>query len=143
MIWKSTVTLEELNASSKNTLVDHIGLTYSAIGDDFLEMTLTVDERNCQPFGFLHGGANCVMAETVAGAASSLLIDLSKYILFGQTMNTAHMKAVPVGQKVRAVATPLKISGSTHVWDIKTYDEAGDVTSVSNHVIAIRPRRDS
>lgn len=58
MIWKRHLTLEELNATSLNTMVGHLGIVYTRLGDDTLEAEMPVDARTHQPFGLLHGGAS-------------------------------------------------------------------------------------
>ena len=57
MIWKRHLSLEELNATSVNTLVANLGIVYTRLGDDTLEAEMPVDARTHQPFGLLHGGA--------------------------------------------------------------------------------------
>lgn len=57
MIWKRHLTLDELNATSDNTMVAHLGIVYTRLGDDVLEAEMPVDTRTHQPFGLLHGGA--------------------------------------------------------------------------------------
>ena len=57
MIWKRHLTLDELNATSQNTMVAHLGMVYTRLGDDVLEAEMPVDSRTHQPFGLLHGGA--------------------------------------------------------------------------------------
>lgn len=37
MIWKRHLTLDELNATSDNTMVAHLGIVYTRLGDDVLE----------------------------------------------------------------------------------------------------------
>ncbi|MCO0822754.1 hotdog fold thioesterase, partial [Enterobacter hormaechei] len=64
MIWKRHLTLEELNATSLNTMVGHLGIVYTRLGDDMLEAEMPVDARTHQPFGLLHGGASAALAET-------------------------------------------------------------------------------
>lgn len=65
MIWKRHLTLDELNATSQNTLVAHLGVVYTRLGDDVLEAEMPVDHRTHQPFGLLHGGASAALAETL------------------------------------------------------------------------------
>lgn len=65
MIWKRHLTLDELNATSQNTLVAHLGIVYTRLGDDVLEAEMPVDARTHQPFGLLHGGASAALAEDV------------------------------------------------------------------------------
>ena len=55
MIWKRHLTLDELNATSDNTMVTHLGIVYTRLGDDVLEAEMPVDTRTHQPFGLLHG----------------------------------------------------------------------------------------
>ena len=64
MIWKRHLTLDELNATSDNTMVAHLGIVYTRLGDDVLEAEMPVDTRTHQPFGLLHGGASAALAET-------------------------------------------------------------------------------
>lgn len=65
MIWKRHLTLDELNATSDNTMVAHLGIVYTRLGDDVLEAEMPVDTRTHQPFGLLHGGASAALAETL------------------------------------------------------------------------------
>lgn len=51
MIWKRHLTLDELNATSDNTMVAHLGIVYTRLGDDVLEAEMPVDTRTHQPFG--------------------------------------------------------------------------------------------
>lgn len=52
MIWKRHLTLDELNATSDNTMVAHLGIVYTRLGDDVLEAEMPVDTRTHQPFRF-------------------------------------------------------------------------------------------
>lgn len=73
MIWKRHLTLDELNATSQNTLVAHLGIVYTRLGDDVLEAEMPVDARTHQPFGLLHGGASAALAETLGSMAGYLM----------------------------------------------------------------------
>ena len=73
MIWKRHLTLEALNATSDNTLIGHLAITYTRIGDDFLEAEMPVDSRTHQPFGLLHGGASAALAETLGSMAGFMM----------------------------------------------------------------------
>ncbi|MGA9910946.1 MAG: hotdog fold thioesterase, partial [Paraburkholderia sp.] len=63
-IWKSLLTLDELNATREGTLLRNLDIVFSEIGDDFVRATMPVDDRTRQPFGLLHGGMSVVLAET-------------------------------------------------------------------------------
>ena len=73
MIWKRHLTLDELNATSDNTMVAHLGIVYTRLGDDVLEAEMPVDTRTHQPFGLLHGGASAALAETLGSMAGFMM----------------------------------------------------------------------
>ena len=69
-IWfNKIILLPELKDFTKNTMADFLGIEWTGIGDDFLEISMPVNERTKQPYGILHGGASCVLAETVGSYA--------------------------------------------------------------------------
>ena len=140
MIWKNTITVEQLNQSCVNSMIDNLGILFTEIGADSITAEMEVSSKTAQPFGYLHGGANCAIAETVGSAASTLLVDLSTHLVFGQSLSINHIKAVPSGV-VKAVASPIKIGGSTHIWEIKTFDDQKDLTSISTLVVAVRKKK--
>ncbi|MDX7018254.1 hotdog fold thioesterase, partial [Klebsiella aerogenes] len=62
---ETKTTLGQLNHISPNNMVGHLGIELTALGEDYLEGTMPVDQRTKQPFGLLHGGASVVLAETL------------------------------------------------------------------------------
>ena len=52
------IALKKMNAFSKNTMVEHLGIEITDFGDDFICGKMPVDHRTIQPFGLLHGGAS-------------------------------------------------------------------------------------
>ena len=137
MIWfKKDLQLQNIQALGKNTMGQHIGIELTELGPDFLRGTMPVDERTIQPYGLLHGGASCVLAETLGSIAAALVIDPSQYICVGLEINANHIRGVREG-KVTGTATPLHLGGSTHVWDIKIVDDRGKLICVSRHTVAI------
>jgi 1,4-dihydroxy-2-naphthoyl-CoA hydrolase len=138
-IWfHQNLTLEAFKAASRNarTMVEHIGIEFTAIGDDYLEATMPVDNRTKQPAGLLHGGASVVLAETLGSVGAYLCVDPSKYITVGLEINANHIRSVREGF-VRGVARPLHIGSKTQVWEIKITNEAGDLTCISRITMAI------
>ena len=78
MIFLHKPSLRQLNTPNIPSMVDHLGIEFTAIGDEFLEATMPVDYRTIQPYGLLHGGASVVLAETMGSVAASLTLDLEK-----------------------------------------------------------------
>ncbi|MBX9783433.1 MAG: hotdog fold thioesterase [Chitinophagaceae bacterium] len=118
------------------TMDKHIGLAFSELGADFLKATMPVDHRTKQPYGLLHGGASCVLAETLGSVASALVIDPEKFICVGLEINANHVRSARDGF-VTGTCTPIHIGASTHVWDIKIHDEREKLICVSRLTVAI------
>src|ERR1700676_2591298 len=123
-IWKSPRSVEELNSGSVGTLVEHLGIRFTEISDDFIRGTMPVDDRTRQPYGLLHGGASVALAETIGSVASMLCVDPAKNRCVGLEHNANHLRAVRDGW-VYATARPAHIGSRTHVWLIEIKDEAG------------------
>lgn len=123
MIWKRHLTLEELNATSLNTMVGHLGIVYTRLGDDTLEAEMPVDARTHQPFGLLHGGASAALAETLGSMAGFLMTRDGQNVV-GTELNATHHRAVSHG-KVRGVCQPLHLGRSSQSWEIVVFDEQG------------------
>ena len=56
--------LKQLNELCRDTLVDNLGMVFTAAGEGWLEARMPIDRRTCRPDGALHGGANMALAET-------------------------------------------------------------------------------
>ncbi len=135
-IWYTTPSLDEINQLNKNTLGETIDIEFIEIGHDYLVATMPVDNRTKQPFGILHGGANVVLAETLGSVASLLVVNRELFIGVGIEINANHIKAVSSG-KVKGICKPLNIAGKNHIWDIKIYNEANELTCVSRFTCTI------
>lgn len=135
-IWHKTPELEALNRWSDNTLVRHLDIRLTEVGDDYLSGTMPVDSRTHQPFGMLHGGASAALAETLGSVAANLCVDSKTHRCVGLEINANHVHPVRSGT-VTGVARPLHIGRSTHVWDIRIADEDGRLVCVSRLTMAV------
>lgn len=124
-----------------NTLGEQLGMQFVEIGENYLKATMPVDKRTHQPYGLLHGGASVALAETIGSVGSALIINPDKMICVGLEINANHVRGVKDGF-VTAVATPLHLGGSTHVWDIKIYDNKERLVCVSRLTVAILKKRE-
>jgi len=128
-----------MNNFSKNTMVAHCGMIFTEAGDDYLKMTMPVDERTVQPYGILHGGANVALAETVGSVAAVYCTDPQTHRAVGLSINANHLKAVRSGL-VTAIAKPVRIGKTTQVWEIKIYDDQENLSAISRITMAIVPK---
>jgi 1,4-dihydroxy-2-naphthoyl-CoA hydrolase len=136
MIWRTLLTLEELNAGRAGTILEHIGVEFTQIGDDFVRGTMPVDGRTRQPFGLLHGGASVALAETLGSTGASMCIDAERYQCVGQEINANHVRPARSGH-VTGTARPVHLGGRTHVWSIEIANEAGKLVCISRLTMAV------
>lgn len=140
-IWRSlNISLDQLNENGANTMAAFLGMEFTEIGPDYLRMMMPVNDRTRQPYGLLHGGASVALAETVGSVASALIIDTEKQFVVGQEINANHIRGIKEGY-VHAIARPLHLGGTSHVWDIKICDEHNKLICVSRLTVAIRDKQ--
>ncbi len=135
MIWQRDFSLESLNAGSANTLVEHLGIVYTAFGDDYLQATMPVDSRTHQPFGMLHGGASVVLAETLGSVAGNMCVPRS-HCCVGLDINANHLRAKRNGI-VTGTARPVHLGTMTQVWQIEIHDERQHLICTSRITLAV------
>ncbi len=134
------VTLESLNAMSRNTMMEHLGIEITRITDTTIEARMPVDHRTHQPYGLLHGGASVVLAETLGSVASHCtLTDPNKYCV-GLEINANHIRSVKSGY-VHGVAKPIHLGNRTQVWEIRISNEQEELVCVSRITMAIIDKR--
>jgi 1,4-dihydroxy-2-naphthoyl-CoA hydrolase len=138
-IWKTLVTLEQLQESVRNTLSEHLGIRYTEIGTDYLRATMPVDARTHQPAGVLHGGASLALAESIGSVGANLCIDRSTHVCVGQEINANHLRPVAAGL-VTATARPYHVGARSQVWHIEIAEEKGKLVCVSRLTMAVLPR---
>ncbi|MGC3981610.1 MAG: hotdog fold thioesterase [Steroidobacteraceae bacterium] len=139
-IWQTGVTLAHLQERSRDTLVSHLGIELTDLGDDYLAATMPVDGRTCQPMRILHGGASLALAESLGSFAANAVVDNSLYACVGQEINANHLRPVPVGQRVLGIARAFHIGARSHVWGIEIRDERGQLICVSRITMAVVTR---
>lgn len=130
-IWKTqNITIEALQNNGKNTLVEHLGIEFTEVGDDFIKAKMPVDKRTHQPMGLLHGGAHVVLAETLGSTAANLCLDNTKEYALGLDINSNHLKAAKDGY-VYGTARPIHVGAKTQVWEIKITNEKEQLLNIS------------
>jgi 1,4-dihydroxy-2-naphthoyl-CoA hydrolase len=122
LIWYQNYTLTDLSKGERKTMVSHLGIKFTDLGDDYLEGSMPVDYRTQQPFGLLHGGASCVLGETLGSVASNLVIDHEKFYAVGQSLTAHHLKSAKDGHVV-GVCSAIHLGRSSHIWDINIFNQ--------------------
>lgn len=129
------VTLEQLNALSRDTAMEPLGIVFTEIGQDFLRATMPVDARTRQPYGLLHGGASVLLAETLGSTGGNLCVPEGRACV-GVEINANHLRAVREGI-VTGTARPLHVGGRTQVWEIRIEDAADRLVCISRLTLAV------
>lgn len=138
-IWRTRPTIEDLHDRARNTMVEHLGIRMTEIGEDFLRATMPVHAQTHQPMGVLHGGASVSLAETVGSMAANLCVDPERHVCLGQEINANHLRSVASGT-VTATARPYHIGARSQVWHIEIRDERQRLVCVSRLTIAVVER---
>jgi 1,4-dihydroxy-2-naphthoyl-CoA hydrolase len=140
-IFREGVTLETLNKLSGKTMAERIGIEFTAIGPDFLEAKMPVDERTHQPFGMLHGGASVALAETMGSVAATCCVDVSRQYCVGLDINANHVRSVRHGF-VKGITKPLHIGRKTQVWEIRIVNEQDELICISRITMAVLDKKE-
>jgi uncharacterized protein (TIGR00369 family) len=140
-LWRHTPNIEHLNATLKNTIGEQLDIRFESFDAESISASMVIDSRTHQPYGLLHGGASVVLAETLGSTASYLCIDTSKFYCVGLEVNANHLRGLRSG-RVTAVARPIHLGRTTHVWDIRLSGEDGKSSCISRLTMAIVPLGD-
>lgn len=133
--FRRNMTLEALNALSRGTAMEPLGIVFTELGADYLRGTMPVDARTRQPYGLLHGGASVLLAETLGSTAGGLCVEEDQGVV-GIEINANHLAGVREGL-VTGTARPLHVGRSTQVWEIRIEDGRGRLACVSRLTLAV------
>lgn len=125
MIWFREYKAEELRSfMTTDNILDHLGIEFVEMGPDYVKARMPVDRRTHQIHGILHGGATCVLAETVGSFASLMCIDREKRHAMGSMITANHLRPIESGW-VTATCRPVHLGRTKHVWDIMVHSSDG------------------
>ncbi len=139
-VFNKYISLEALNALSKNTMAERIGIEFTGIGEDYLEAKMPVDARTHQPFGLLHGGASVALAETMGSVAAHFCVDVAKQFCVGLDINANHLRGVKEGF-VYGITRPIHIGKKTQVWEIRIVNEQKELVCISRITMAVLDKK--
>lgn len=137
MIWKVKPAIDQMNSLPQKSMTDFLGIEFTEAGDDYLCAKMPVDERTIQPFGLLHGGASCVLAETLGSVAGNLCVEQGKQVVVGVEINANHIRSA-TGGYVHGKASPVNIGRTIQVWNIEIVNDEGKLVCVSRLTVAVK-----
>ncbi len=107
---------------SEGTLPGRMGITVTDASAERVVGTMPVD-GNIQPYGLLHGGASCVLAESLGSVGAALQAGPGRFAV-GIEISATHHRAVAVGL-VTGVATRVHGGRTTATYEIAISDDRG------------------
>lgn len=116
------VNLKELNEAYPDTLAARMGIRMTEASAERVVGTMPV-AGNTQPYGLLHGGASCVLAETLGSTAAALHAGQGRFVV-GIEISATHHRGAAAGQ-VTGIATRLHAGKTLATYEIAITDEQG------------------
>jgi len=121
----------------KEGLAQTLGIDFIEQTPDRIVATMPVTPRHHQPYGYLHGGASLVLAESVV-AVGAYINCAAGMTAFGLEINANHLRAVKSGV-LTAIGTPLHRGRTTQVWEVRIQDASQRLVCVSRCTVAVVP----
>ncbi len=127
------------NKSLHPQMIKHLGIEFIEVSGQKMVARMPIDERTVQPMGLLHGGASCVLAETLGSIGASLNAGKNK-VAIGIEINANHLTSATKGYAI-GVATPIRAGKGIQVWETQITDDKGNLLCVSRLTVAIKEAR--
>ena len=121
--------LQHLNKISSDTLMEHLGIIYTEVGEDYLVAEMAVSSKHYQPMRILHGGATLALAESVGSALSVIHVDLDRYDVKGMEINANHIRSIKKGY-LSAKAKFIHKGRTSHIVEINICNEKDKLVSI-------------
>lgn len=131
--------LHQLNTAGGETLNKNLDIVFTDVSENSLTATMPVTPKVHQPYGIMHGGASCVLAETLGSCLSVIHCDVSQAVPVGTSLNTYHLKSIREGM-VTGVATFIRKGNTVHVSQIEIFDQNGQLinqTTMTNNIVPV------
>lgn len=116
-----------------DSLCEQLGIRFTLLEEGLAKAIMPVDERTCQPFGVLHGGASLALAESVAGHGSVPLCPPGQ-IPCGIQVSGNHLRMVPKGTTVEATGRLIFRGRTQHIWNVDITTPDGKLVSTARVV---------
>ncbi len=129
--------IADFAAMSEGRLTDRMGIVVTSATAEQVTGTMPVD-GNTQPYGLLHGGASCVLAETLGSLGAALHSGPGRYVV-GIEISATHHRAAPDGH-VTGVATRLHGGRTLVSYEIVISDERDRRVCTARLTCLIRDR---
>jgi 1,4-dihydroxy-2-naphthoyl-CoA hydrolase len=114
--------VNDIDLALDQSLANRMGITITEASPQRVVGTMPV-AGNTQPYGLLHGGASCVLAETLGSVGAALHAGRDRFTL-GIEINATHHRAAADGY-VTGVASQVHAGRTLATYDIVISDDHG------------------
>jgi uncharacterized protein (TIGR00369 family) len=130
-------------AEARVAFNDLVGLTWAVIAPDHVEARLTVVDDHLQPSGVVHGGVYCTLVEATGSTGSVVHVASAGRAAMGVHNATSFVRPTRAGDTLTAVATPVHLGRTQHLWDVRVTRADGKLAAKGELRTAIvTPRHD-
>ena len=130
-------------ADARVAFNDLLGLRWELIAPDHVEAVLPVVADHLQPSGVVHGGVYCTLVEATGSTGSVVHVAAAGRFAMGAHNATSFLRPTQVGDTLTAVATPIHLGRTQHLWDVRITREDGKLAAKGELRTAIvGPQRD-
>jgi uncharacterized protein (TIGR00369 family) len=116
-----------------------LGIETLEIADDVTRGRIPVSDRIKQPWGLVHGGALCGIAEAICSQATGAAVWEDGNTAMGLANHTSFMRPIVEGH-VNAEGRCRHRGRTTWIWEVDITDDEGRLCAVSRVTVAVRPR---
>ena len=129
---RMTVDTENLEQFLGQGLDAMLGLEFVEMGEDRVVATLELGPRHHQPFGIVHGGVYCAIAESVASTSAFVWLAAQGpgQTAVGVNNNTDFLRSVTSGT-ITARSTPVHRGRRQQLWQVEMTDQNGRLLATS------------
>jgi uncharacterized protein (TIGR00369 family) len=117
-----------------------IGIKMTYATKDRLEAELEVTPDHCTIPATLHGGAIMAFADNLGGCGAVLNMP-EGFMTSTVESKTNFIRPIPVGQKAKAVTTPISLGRTLQVWKTEIFREDGKLAAVVMQTQILMPAR--
>jgi uncharacterized protein (TIGR00369 family) len=129
-----------MNDSIPRGFAEEIGVEWLGMDPDGARARIAVDKSHLQPYGIVHGGVYCSLAESLTSAATYLAVKDEGKIAMGQANDTSVLRPMREGT-VTATAVARHRGSTTWIWDVELKDDEDRLVALSRMTIAVREAR--
>lgn len=115
----AATTVRGAMAAARVAFNDLVGLRWELLAPDHVEARLPVTEDHLQPSGVVHGGVYCTLVEAAGSTASVVHVASDGRFAMGVHNATSFLRPTQPGDTLTAVATPIHLGRTQHLWDVR------------------------